>query len=132
MTARAVWAWFAAWAGVGALLAFSFVSALTIGIFILPFALLASWAILRSSPPRATSFGLVSGAGLVCLAIGVLNVGSTPCPESGTATVSPGEVEVACGGRDALPFLVAGIALTLTGLVLVASARRRGRPRHVS
>jgi hypothetical protein len=128
VTARAGWDWFAAWAGAGAILAFSLVSALSIGIFILPFAFLAFWAILRRSPPPATWFGLASGAGLVCLAIWALNVGSKPCPESGTVTISPGEVEEACGGRDALPFLVAGIALTLTGLVLFVAARRGGRP----
>jgi hypothetical protein len=128
MSAGGGWGWFAAWAAAGALLAFSFVAALSIGLFVLPFALLACWAILRSSPPRATAFGLLSGAGLVCLVIWALNTGSTPCPESGTVVVPPGGVGEECGGRNALPFLVAGIVLALAGLALFATARRRGRP----
>jgi hypothetical protein len=130
MAARAGWGWFAGWVGVGALVAFALVSAASIGLFVLPFALLALWVVLRRSPPRSTTFGLVSGAGLVCLLIWALNVGSSPCPESGTSTAPPGGVDEACGGLDALPFLVAGIALTLAGPALFAAARRRGhRPR---
>ena len=128
MAARAGWGWFAAWAGAGVLLAFSLVGALSIGLFVLPFALLALWAIFRRSPPRTTAFGLASGAGLVCLVIWALNTGSSPCPESGTLTLPPGGVEEECGGHDAVPFLVAGIILTLAGPALFAAARRRGRP----
>jgi hypothetical protein len=128
MATRAGWGWFAAWAGAGVLLAFSLVAAASIGLFVLPFAFLSVWVILRRSPPRATAFGLVSGAGLVCLAIWALNTGSEPCPESGTVTVPVGGVEEECGGRYALPFLVVGIVLTLAGLALVAAARRRGGP----
>jgi hypothetical protein len=58
VTARAGWGWFAAWAGAAAILAFSLVSAPSIGIFTLPLALLAFWAIFRRSPPPATLFGL--------------------------------------------------------------------------
>jgi formate hydrogenlyase subunit 3/multisubunit Na+/H+ antiporter MnhD subunit len=126
MAARAGWGWFAAWAGAGVPLAFSLARALSIGLFVLPFALLALWAIFRRSPPRTTAFGLASGAGLVCLVIWALNTGSSPCPERGTMTVPPGGVEEECGGLYALPFLVAGIVLTLVGLALFAAARRRG------
>jgi hypothetical protein len=128
MTARAGWGWFAAWAGAGVLLAFSFVGAASIGLFVLPFAGLAVWVILRSSPPRQAAFGLVSGAGLVCLAVWALNTGSTPCPESGAVTVPPGGAEEGCGGLDALPFLVAGLVLSLAGPALFEVARRHGRP----
>jgi hypothetical protein len=127
MTAGAGWGWFAAWVGAGALVAFALVSAASIGLFVLPFAFVALWVVLRHARPRATAFGLISGAGLVCLLIWALNAGSSPCPESGSRTAPPGGVEEGCGGLDALPFLVAGIALTLTGPALFAAARRRGR-----
>lgn len=128
MSARPGWGWFAAWAGAGALLAFSLVGAASVGLFVLPFALLSVWAIARGSPPARTAFGLVSGAGLVCLLVWALNRDHRPCPESGVLTVPPGETSFECGGFDALPFLLAGIVLTLAGPALFAAARRRGRP----
>jgi hypothetical protein len=127
MSAGPGWGWFAAWIGAGALLAFSLVSAASVGLFVLPFALVAVWAIARSSPPPRTAFGLVSGAGLVCVLIWALNRDYRPCPESGELTVPPGATSVECGGLDAVPFLVAGIVLTLAGPVLFAAARPRGR-----
>ena len=126
MRARPGWGWFAAWVAAGVLLAFSLVGAASIGLFVLPFAFLAVWAIARSSPPARSAFGLVSGTGLVCLAVWALNRDYRPCPESGELTVPPGATSVDCGGFDALPFLVAGIVLTLAGPALFAAARRRG------
>jgi hypothetical protein len=128
MTSGAGWGWFSAWVGAGALVAFALVSAASIGLFVLPFALLALWAVLRRSPPWPTPLGLVSGAGLVCLLIWILNRDYRPCPENGELTVPPGATSVECGGFDALPFLAAGIVLTLAGPALFAAVRRRGRP----
>lgn len=121
------WRWFAAWAAAGALLAFSLVAAASVGLFVLPVAALALWAILRGSPPRWSAFGLVSGAGLVSMLVGALNRGSSPCPESGQLTESPGAGPVECGGLDGTPFLAAGVVLVLAGPALVAAARRRER-----
>jgi hypothetical protein len=131
MAALPGWGWFAAWAGAGFLLAFSLVSAASIGLLIVPFALLALWAILRASPPRWTAFGLVSGAGSVGVLIWVLNRDSRPCPESGELTVPAGGTSIECGGFDALPFLAAGLVLTLACPALVAGARRSGRRRRL-
>jgi hypothetical protein len=128
MSAWPGWGWFAAWAGAGALLAFSLVSAASVGLFVLPVALVSVWAIARGSPLPRSAFGLVSGAGLVCLLIWALNRDYRPCPESGVLTVPPGATSVECGGFDALPFLLAGIVLTLAGPALFAAARQRGRP----
>ena len=46
-------------------------------------------------------------------------------------TVPPGATSVECGGFDALPFLVAGIVLTLAGSALFAAAWKRGRAARV-
>jgi hypothetical protein len=127
MSARPGWGWFAAWVGAGALLSFALVSAASVGLFVLPFALLSFWAIARAAPPGRTAFGLASGAGLVCLLVWALNRDSRPCPESGESTVAPGATSVECGGFDALPFLLAGLVLTLAGPALFAAARRPGR-----
>jgi hypothetical protein len=125
MNAGPGWGWFAAWAGVGALLTFSLLGALSIGVFVAPLTLLAAGLVLRAAPPRFTAFGLVSGAGLVCLGVSGLNRDYRSCPESGVLTVRVGESSIQCGGFDPLPFLVAGVVLTLAGLALVAVVRHR-------
>jgi hypothetical protein len=125
------WGWFAAWAVAGGLLAFSVAAAASIGLFVGPVALLALWAILRARPPHRAAFGAVSGVGLLGIAIWALNGGSEPCPESGMQSVPPGAPSVECGGFDALPFLVAGIVLTLAGPALFALAEQRGRRARV-
>jgi hypothetical protein len=131
MNAWPGWGWFAAWMVAGFLLAFSLVGAASIGLFVLPFAFLSVWVILRAAPPRWTAFGLVSGAGLVCLVVSGLNRNYRPCPESGVLTVPADATSVECGGFDPLPFLVAGVVLALAGPALVAAARQRGRPWHL-
>jgi hypothetical protein len=127
MSARPAWGWFAAWTGAGALLAFSLVAAASIGLFVLPFALLSVWAILRASPPWPAACGLLSGAGLVGLLIWALNRDYRPCPESGELTLPPSAESESCGGFDATPVLLAGIVLTLLGPALFATMDRRGR-----
>jgi hypothetical protein len=44
---------------------------------------------------------------------------------------SPGASSVECGGFDALPFLVAGIVLSLAGPAFVAWAEQRSRRARV-
>jgi hypothetical protein len=106
------WGWFGAWAAVGALVALTILGALSIGVFVLPFAVLGIWLVGRRSPSRRTAFGLVSGAGLTCLGVYAGNGGSSE-------------------GFDATPYLVAGIVLVLAGAGLFALLGRRGRPARV-
>ena len=106
------WRWFGAWVGVGVLLTFSLFGAASIGLFVAPIALVALWAVARSSPPRRSAFGLLTGAGLTCLGVWVGNGGSSD-------------------GFDATPFLVAGIVLALVGGTLFALMSLRGRPARV-
>jgi hypothetical protein len=62
------------WAVSGALLALSVLGILTIGIFVLPFALMSLW-VAQHWAPRGSRLGLPAGAGLLVLtlvAIGTL------------------------------------------------------------
>jgi hypothetical protein len=61
------WRWFAAWLVVGGLLAFSPLSSL--GIFLLPVALVVCWLVGRSARASLELLGAVSGAGLFCLGV---------------------------------------------------------------
>jgi hypothetical protein len=95
------WRWFAAWALAGALVVFAFLSAASIGIFVLPFALLALVLVARSSAGGSEMLGMVAGAGLVSLLIAAL----------------------AAGERSA-PWLLIGLGLVAAGVVAYAVARR--------
>jgi hypothetical protein len=120
---REGWLVFAAWVLAGALAVFSLLGAASIGLFIAPLAVVAIWLALRFGRVGPEMLGMVSGAGAVCLLIAFLNRGTTPCTEQGH-TLSTGETEVACGGLEPTPWLVAGLVLVAAGIVAYALAGR--------
>jgi len=95
------WRGFAAWAAAAALLVFSVLAMASIGLFVLPFALVASWFAARGSRDALDLLGALSGAGLVCLAIAALD------------------------GFGSVLWLGSGIALTFAGVVAFAILRCR-------
>lgn len=122
------WAAFAAWALVGALLSFSVLGAASIGLFVLPAALLAlavvGWTV-RVWPEIA---GMLVGVAALSLFVGLVNLGSTPCPASGSGFVSADGrtgTTSSCGGLDPSPWLLVGVALAGAGLAVFALARDR-------
>jgi hypothetical protein len=122
------WGGFAAWAFVGALFSLSFLGAASIGLFLLPAALLAllvvSWFV-RLWPEIA---GVLEGAAALSLFVGISNLGTTPCPASGSHTVRVGADPGAtwsCGGMEPLPWLLVGFALAGVGVGVYALARIR-------
>jgi hypothetical protein len=105
------WTAFVAWSAVGALLVFSFLSGFSIGLFILPFALIAILLVATHASGWPEAIGVIAGAGAVSLLIAFLNRDYSPCPESGVLTVPAGETSAECGGFDPMPWLVGGIIL---------------------
>jgi hypothetical protein len=103
------WRWFAAWAFVGALVVFALVTGFSIGLFVLPFAVIALVLVAARAAGGAEMLGLISGAGLIGLVVAALNVGSTPCTSDPT--------RVHCGGLDPTPWFIGGLALVLAGVV---------------
>jgi hypothetical protein len=65
-------AWFGWWAVAGFLMAFSFVTGLSIGLFILPVAAALLW-VGRRSPHLCESAGFLAGIGGTVLLIAILN-----------------------------------------------------------
>ena len=116
--------------------AFAAASALTVGVFVAPFALLlCAVAGLKVHAWPQALLGVLIGAGAVCLFIGFLHRGYVPCP-AGPHTLAPGE-RFRCGGFDPAPWLTTGAGLVILGLVsyafysrytdaLIAARRRRG------
>jgi hypothetical protein len=116
--------WFWAWSLVGAALCFSFLTGLSIGLLLLPFALLLLWLVLRLSPRWPESIGFLEGVGLVLLLIAYLNRDYRPCG-AGPQILGAGE-SYSCGGFDPHPWLYTGLALAGLATVAYAVARRVG------
>jgi hypothetical protein len=111
---------FLAWPVVGAALSFSVLALMTIGIFILPFALLGLFILLKWGGDRRSSFGLISGIGLPLLYVAFLNRDGP-----GTICSSYGN-----GGQQCMdewspwPWFLIGAALVATGIALFVRLRR--------
>jgi hypothetical protein len=99
------WDWFCAWAFVGALCAFAFVSMASIGLFVAPFALLALFLVGRRGVRGPEVLGLVAGVGAIVILIGALNTDGH-------------------GSLDPRLWFGAGAALVATSVVAYSFARR--------
>jgi hypothetical protein len=96
--------WFLAWAAAGAALTFSFLTGLSIGLFVLPFAGLLLWWVARRTRHLLDATGFVAGIGVVLVLVAFLN-------RSGS-------------GLDPMPWLVAGVCLAGSALLAYALLRR--------
>ena len=119
MTRGQPW-WFGAWFVVGAALALAVLGAMTIGIFVLPIALVAIGALLARERSRTGMQGLVAGAGLPFLYVALLN------------RDGPGEVctrmtnGTSCSQEHSpWPWLAIGVLLLVLGVSLFLRADRR-------
>jgi len=101
---RSFWLWGLA----GALLTLSLLGAASIGIFVLPFALLALWLAARTRRVWPEALGGLAGIAGVCLFIAWIQRGG--------------------GGLDSISWLVAGAVLGVLGIGGYALATRRLPP----
>jgi hypothetical protein len=112
------WIWFAGWAVVGAAYAFGLLGALSIGMFVLPCALLATWYLARRRQSMTGVAGVLAGVGAPLLVLAYLNRG-------GPGLVCAGGI---CEHRlSPWPWLIAGVLFVLLGVagqVLTAHWRR--------
>ncbi len=116
------WWRFAAWVFAGALTMFAWLTGFSIGLFLLPFAVLVIWLVARKSRIWPEILGMVGGAGVICLVIAAVNHEGPGC----RTTEEAGAITVTCGGSlDPKPWLVVGFALLAVAPLLYAFARRR-------
>jgi hypothetical protein len=118
------WRGFVAWALAGGLLFFSSLTGFSIGLFVLPFALLGVLLVARYSSRWPEAIGVAAGIGAVCLLVALGNRDYDPCPASDVLTVPPGETSAECGGLDPTPWLVGGIVLLSVSVAAHAFVRR--------
>lgn len=119
------WPAIANWALASALVVFSALGIMTIGWFIMPFAIWACYraAFRYSLFPDGVS-GIMFGAGAVILVIAFLNRDYVPCPTGGII-VFPGDTGMHhCGGSDPMPWFRTGAALTMIGATTLVLFRR--------
>src|SRR5579864_8442324 len=72
------WGWFVAWSLVGAAYVVGVLGVLTIGLFVLPFAVTGTVLLVRSARPRRAVAGLVGGPAWICSFFAVRDHGSSP------------------------------------------------------
>lgn len=102
------WLWFGAWGLEGGLVSFSVMSAASIGLFVLPIALLGLVLLARAGAAGPQMFGALTGAALPILVVAGLHQG-------------PGDL-------DARPWLMVGLVLVVAGFGGYIAARRRAQP----
>lgn len=124
------WRWFAAWCAAGALFTFSFLTGLSIGLLVLPFAAAAVLFVAWRAPHVLETLGSVAGVGVTLLLVAFLSRDYRPCPEGGLSLPpdAPPGTSVECGGFDPAPWLLAGLMSLALPLLAYATAslRRRG------
>jgi hypothetical protein len=119
--ARVEWLPFLLWGLVGAGLSLGVLGAMTIGIFVLPVAILAGALLLWRRGMTSPVAGALSGAGAIPLYIGWLNRDGpgficSPTGDSGESCVAQ---------MSPWPWLVVGLALVVAGVVVFSRLRRR-------
>jgi hypothetical protein len=131
VTNRRSWGWFGAWSLVGAAYAVGFVEILSIGIFVLPVAIIGTVLLVRLPASWRGVPGLVAGLGIPLLYVAYLNrgYGRPTCLTSGSATPQHGVVYQCTQTLDPWPWLAAGLVLVVAGVVVLVA---RSRPSVLS
>ncbi len=131
------WSAFLGWLLVGGLLGFAVLGAASVGVLALPFVVILVVMMVRARPPSHSLLGLIAGVGVLLVFIGIINLGNTPCDETGTLVdgvivfgyVEGGSAEdgaeTSCGGFAPAPWLAVGGTALAAGTVLFAVAERR-------
>lgn len=125
----------AAWFGVSMLWTLSIIAGFSIGLYIMPIPVVLTALLIWARPPARSTLGLVFGAGLLVLMLGLLNlVGNQPCEDTGR--IVDGAVvygsgfdgsETSCSDFNAVPWIITGGAALVAGAVpFVLTQRRTG------
>jgi len=125
MRNRGGWPAFAEWALAMALLSFAVIGAASIGVLVLPFALLAlALAARRNRAWPEAPMGGLTGVGSICLLVAYINRAYSPCPTGPTRVRVVSGGHFSCGGFDPMPWLMVGLLLAAVGCVGYLVLRR--------
>jgi hypothetical protein len=121
---RLPWVWFPAWLLVGAGYALSFIAIASIGLFVLPFPVLATLLLARRWQATSGLPGLISGLAVPVLYVAYLN-------RAGPGTICTNVT----GGQEChdewspWPWLAVGVILLVLGVVTFIDLQRRASHR---
>jgi hypothetical protein len=111
--------WFGAWSGIGALYALALLGAMTIGILVLPVAVVATVSIGRRRRARVGIPGLVSGTALPLMYVAYLNRDG---PGTVCSAIPRGQ---SCVDEwSPWPWLAVGLALLVAGAIMFTRRRK--------
>jgi len=129
LTKRQSWGWFGAWLPAGAAYAVGLVGIMSIGIFVLPVAIIGTVLLARHPASVRGVPGLVPGLGLPLLYVAYLNrgYGGPACQTSGSATPLQKVAYQCTQALNPWPWLAAGLLLIAAGLVVFV-VRSRASP----
>ena len=131
LTKHQSWGWFGTWLLVGAAYAVGLVGILTVGVFVLPVAIIGTVLLARLPASLRGVPGLVAGLGLPLLYVAYLNrgYGGPACHTSGSAAAHT--LAYQCTqALDPWPWLTAGLVLIAASIVVFVVRSRpsvRGR-----
>jgi hypothetical protein len=112
--------WFFAWTAVGAGYAFGVLAVLSIGVFIVAIAVVATVLLVRKPEARAGTIGLASGLGFTLLWVAFLNRAGP-----GTVCESTATSQSCFEAWNPWPWLAIGVGLVAVGAVWFGSSNSR-------
>ena len=120
------WLGFVGWLLIGGVYTLSLLTAFTIGVFVLPVAIIATLLLARRHRPADELFGLVAGLGLPVLFVAYLNRDGP-----GNICTTARDGAQSCTEKwSPWPWLAAGLLLVVTGIVAFVADRRRRAQLH--
>jgi hypothetical protein len=121
------WGGFLAWATSGAALGLTWLSALSIGVFLLLPALILLVVVARRFGGGWHLAGIGAGVGILLLVIAGMHAGESGCTTSGSASSPEGRVTT-CSSFNPAPWWMAGSVALLASTGAFVAARTLQRP----
>ena len=118
------WRWFAAWAGVGVLIPMTILGAFTIGLFMIPLAVVGTLLLASREAARRSVVGLLAGFGAPFLALAFLN-------HAGPGNVCTTTIDTQSCTQEwsPWPWLAVGLLMVAVSVALFARQREQHRRR---
>jgi len=123
LVTRRPWGWFAAWCLTGGLWSFTFLAIASVGIFVLPVALVTTAILVRRSYGSGMP-GLLSGLGLPVFYVAYLNRDGP----GNVCTSNSGGGQTCIQKWSPWPWLAAALVLTVAGLLLFRYRQDQHKP----
>ena len=121
---------FAAWLVAGFLASGAVLTLLSIGLLLVPLAVIAVFFAVNRFSVGIASLGAVAGVGFALVGIGIANLGSRACT-GGSFELGPGQLgSISCGGPSPLPFLLVGAGSVLFAVAIAVWAERQRHSLH--